>query len=258
VQKAVEFTYNGKTLRGMLHLPEGVSEKVPMVVMFHGFTGNKVESHFIFVKMSRALEKVGIGSVRFDFYGSGESDGDFSEMTFSGELEDARQILDFVKRQPTTDVERIGLLGLSMGGAIAGIIARERKEDVKALVLWAPAFNMPELIMGEGARQYGAIMESLGYVDIGGLKLDRAFVEDIAKFNIFELSRGYEGKVLIVHGTNDEAIEYRISDRILQEVYGDNAFRVTIEGADHTFKNLEWERKAIEESVKFFERELKG
>jgi hypothetical protein len=83
-------------------------------------------------------------------------------------------------------------------------------------------------------------------------------VEDIAKFNIFELSRGYEGKVLIVHGTNDEAVEYRISDRILQEVYGDNAFRVTIEGADHTFKNLEWERKAIEESVKFFERELKG
>ncbi|MGB9779720.1 alpha/beta hydrolase [Caldanaerobacter sp.] len=258
MQKAVEFTYDGKTLRGMLHLPDEAREKVPMVVMFHGFTGNKVESHFIFVKMSRALEKAGIGSVRFDFYGSGESDGDFSEMTFSGELEDARQILDFVKRQPTTDVERIGLLGLSMGGAIAGIIAKEKKEDIKALVLWAPAFNMPELIMAEGARQYGAIMESLGYVDIGGLKLSRDFVEDIALYDIFKMSKGYDKKVLIVHGTKDEAVEFSVSDKILKEVYGDLAFRVAIEGADHTFKNLEWERKAIEESVKFFEEQLKG
>ncbi|MGB9808945.1 MAG: alpha/beta hydrolase, partial [Caldanaerobacter sp.] len=41
MQKAVEFTYDGKTLRGMLHLPDEAREKVPMVVMFHGFTGNK-------------------------------------------------------------------------------------------------------------------------------------------------------------------------------------------------------------------------
>ncbi|MBE3592941.1 MAG: alpha/beta hydrolase [Thermoanaerobacter sp.] len=256
MQKAVEFTYNGKTLRGMMHLPDDVKGKVPMVIMFHGFTGNKVESHFIFVKMSRALEKVGIGSVRFDFYGSGESDGDFGEMTFSSELEDARQILKFVKEQPTTDPERKGLLGLSMGGAIAGIVAREYKDEIKALVLWAPAFNMPEIIMNESVKQYGAIMEQFGFVDIGGHKLSKDFVEDISKLDIFELSKGYDKKVLIVHGTNDEAVLYKVSDRILKEVYGDNATRVAIENADHTFKSLEWEKKAIEESVEFFKKEL--
>jgi len=114
MQKHVEFTYNGKTLRGMMHLPDGIHGKVPMVAIFHGFTGNKMEPHFIFVKLSRQLEKVGIGSVRFDFYGSGESDGDFSEMTFSGELEDARQIIKFIKNEPMADVENIGILGLSM------------------------------------------------------------------------------------------------------------------------------------------------
>lgn len=256
MQKAVEITYNGKTLRGMMHLPGNVEGKVPMVIMFHGFTGNKVESHFIFVKMSRALEKAGIGNVRFDFYGSGESDGDFSEMTFSSELEDARQILKFVKEQTTTDLGKIGLLGLSMGGAIAGITAREYKDDVKAVVLWAPAFNMPELIMNERVKQYGVIMEQLGFVDIGGHKLSKNFVEDISKLNIFELSKGYDKKVLIVHGTNDEAVEYKVSDRILNEVYGNNASRVTIENADHTFNSLEWEKKAINESVEFFKKEL--
>lgn len=257
MQKAVELTYSGKTLRGMMHIPDNSNGKVPMVAIFHGFTGNKMEPHFIFVKLSRALEKAGIGSVRFDFYGSGESDGDFSNMTFSGELEDARQILNFIKHQPITDLNNIGVLGLSMGGAIAGVLASEHKDDVKALVLWAPAFNMPEkIISNESQNQYGSIMEQYGIVDLGGNALSRDFVEDILKLNIFEMSKGYDKNVLIVHGTNDMSVQYEVSDRIINNVYGDNARRVAIENADHTFNNLEWEKKAIDESAKFFKQEL--
>lgn len=256
MQKAVEITYSGRTLRGMMHIPDNSNGKVPMVAIFHGFTGNKMEPHFIFVKLSRALEKAGIGSVRFDFYGSGESDGDFSEMTFSGELEDARQILNFIKQQPTTDLNRIGVLGLSMGGAIAGVLANEYKDDVKALVLWAPAFNIPEAMTNRENNRFGDTMEKYGFVDIGGLALSKNFVEDIIRLNIFELSKGYKNNVLIVHGTNDTVVEYKVSDRILNEVYGSNARRVTIENADHTFNNLEWEKTAINESVEFFKKEL--
>jgi hypothetical protein len=61
-----------------------------------------------------------------------------------------------------------------------------------------------------------------------------------------------------VYGTKDEAIEFSVSDKILKEVYKDLALRVAIEGADHTFKNLEWEKKAIEESVEFFKKQLQA
>jgi alpha/beta superfamily hydrolase len=94
MQKAVEIQSRNLTLRGMLHIPEGVSGKVPIVCIFHGFTGNKMEPHFIFVKLSRMLEARGIASIRFDFGGSGESDGDFIDMTISHELEEA---IDFFK-----------------------------------------------------------------------------------------------------------------------------------------------------------------
>ncbi|MGB9679381.1 MAG: alpha/beta hydrolase [Minisyncoccia bacterium] len=256
MQEAIELSYNGKKLRGMMHIPDSINKNIPIVIMFHGFTGNKVESHFIFVKLSRFLEKAGISSVRFDFYGSGESDGDFSEMTFSSELEDARQILKFVKDHFKNDTQKIGLLGLSMGGAIAGIIASEYKEDISALVLWAPAFNMPDIIGNQGMSQYGTIMEKYGFVDIGGHKLSKAFVDDILKYNIYSLSKGFGKKVLLVHGTNDTSVEYKISDKILKEVYVGNAKRITIEDADHTFTNLQWEKKAIDESVDFFKKEL--
>jgi len=96
MQKAVEIIdQRGLTLRGMLHVPDGAVGKVPVVAIYHGFTGNKMEPHFIFVKLSRALEKKGIASVRFDFAGSGESDGDFIDMTISGEISDAKCILDY-------------------------------------------------------------------------------------------------------------------------------------------------------------------
>jgi len=261
MQKHVEFTYNGKTLRGMMHLPDGIQGKVPMVAIFHGFTGNKMEPHFIFVKLSRQLEKVGIGSIRFDFYGSGESDGDFSEMTFSGELEDARQIIKFIKNEPMADVENIGILGLSMGGAVAGVIASELKEEIKFLVLWAPAFNMPELILEQSKsadEKMLGMLEREGIIDIGGLALSKEFIDDLIKLNIFELSKGYDKPVLIVHGTEDAAVKYEVSDKILEEVYKGNAKRITIEGADHTFNKLEWEKKAIEESINFFKENLKG
>jgi len=78
-----------------------------------------MESHWIFVKCARALARAGIASLRFDFYGSGESDGEFREVTLQGEIADARAAMDFFRRQKGIDPKRLGLLGLSLGGAIA-------------------------------------------------------------------------------------------------------------------------------------------
>lgn len=257
MQKAVELTYGSKTLRGMMHVPDGANGKVPMVVIFHGFTGNKVESHFVFVKLSRELEKAGIGSIRFDFYGSGESDGDFIDMTFSGEVEDARHILEFAKNNPQTDVNNIGVLGLSMGGAIAAIIAKEYKDIVKSLVLWAPAFNMRDIVELQLQSEAGNLLNQHGFVDIGGLALGQGFVSDMINMDIFQSAKGYDKDVLIVHGTKDEAVPYTVSEEILKTVYKENGRRISIDGSDHTFNRLDWQRKAIDESVAFLKEKLK-
>ncbi|AFK86394.1 MULTISPECIES: alpha/beta hydrolase [Thermoanaerobacterium] len=257
MQKSVELTYGAKTLRGMMHIPDSTSGKVPMVAIFHGFTGNKVESHFIFVKLSRELEKAGIGSVRFDFYGSGESDGDFMDMTFSGEVEDARHILEFVKNHPATDVDNIGILGLSMGGAIAAIIAKEYKDIVKSLVLWAPAFNMRDIVELQQQSEAGNLLSQHGFVDIGGLALGQNFVFDMIKTDIFQSAKGYDKDVLIIHGTKDEAVPYTVSEEILRTVYKEKGKRISIDGSDHTFNRLDWQKRAIDESVSFLKEKLR-
>jgi hypothetical protein len=237
----------------MLHIPDGLPGKLPVALIFHGFTGNKMEPHFIFVKLSRSLEKVGIASLRFDFLGSGESDGEFKDMTLSGELSDAEAILNYAKTLEFVDLNRIFVVGLSMGGAVASMLAGLHPEDIAALCLWAPAGNMGQLIQEriEQIEAAGVDISSMEYFDLGGNLVGKAFVKDVQSLDIFKIASSYDKQVLILHGDKDEAVPLKTSYRYL-EAYGGRAKLHVIEGADHTFNKYEWEKEVIEETVEFF------
>ena len=79
------------TLRGLLTIPTG--EIKNLVVMFHGYTGHKNENGYLFKQISLEIVKYGYASLRFDFMGSGDSDGEFKDMTFLTEIEDAKELL---------------------------------------------------------------------------------------------------------------------------------------------------------------------
>lgn len=255
MQKAVEIQSKELTLRGMLHIPDKVTGKVPMVCIFHGFTGNKMEPHFIFVKLSRMLESKGIASLRFDFSGSGESDGNFVDMTISKELEDAKAILDYAKSLDFVDTRKIGIVGLSMGGAVASMLAGDRKEDIQSLCLWAPAGNMAELIMR--GRSEGDIekMRKTGFWDVGGLLVGTEFLNDVLSLDIFGKAADYDKNVLLLHGDQDQSVPFSTSEKYL-EIYGTQAVLHTIKGGDHTFNSKNWEDEVLDYTIGFLEGEL--
>lgn len=134
-ETAVEFENQGSKLQGILHVPADARPH-PTVVFLHGYTGNKIEDHCLFVKAARDLCANGISCLRFDFRGSGDSEGAFAEITADGEISDATQAIDFARSLKSTDSARIGLVGLGLGGAIAAGVAS--KAAVKSLALWAP------------------------------------------------------------------------------------------------------------------------
>ena len=78
----------GCTLRGIVTLPE-TNEPVPFVLNLHGFAGSASGYKYLHTHMARMLADHGVGCARFDFYGCGESDGEFSDMTFDGLHSDA-------------------------------------------------------------------------------------------------------------------------------------------------------------------------
>lgn len=252
MQKSVEIKSGNLTLRGSLHIPDKISDKIPLIILLHGFGGNKTGPHFMFVKLSRLLESKGIASLRFDFAGTGESDGEFLNMTLSGEVQDSTNILDYAKSLEFVDSKRIGVIGFSMGGAVASVLAGLRGEDVKSLCLWAPAGNMKDIVIndfiGAGLEEF----EKKGYYDYEGLPISRELIKDLNSIDVYAKASGYHGRILLIHGDSDEIVSLSASEKYL-EYYGEKASLVVVGEADHMFSRKEWEGDVISNSLDFFE-----
>lgn len=235
---------------GVFHQPQGVGP-FPAVAIYHGFTGTKVEPHRIFVKMARALCQMGIAVVRFDFRGSGDSEGDFADMTVSREIVDAKRILDFLQEQASVDPNRLGVLGLSMGGAVAASVAGQDTR-VKSLALWAAVADFSlfraQIDMVEQARKQG-------YVDLGGNVLNWAFYEDALTQDPLKWAASYKGPALVVHGDGDPTVPVDHADLYYGAIPGEKE-KLIIPKADHTFNSHDWETAVIEKTATWFQKTL--
>ncbi len=81
-------------LSAILQTPDNLKE-FPLVIICHGFTGSKMEP--LHVNLANELEARGIASIRFDFNGHGESEGNFQDMTVLNEIEDAKKVYAYAR-----------------------------------------------------------------------------------------------------------------------------------------------------------------
>jgi uncharacterized protein len=254
MERLIEFANRaGHRLRGMIHRPEETGRTpAPGVVLFHGFTGDRLESHWLFVKCSRTLARAGLASLRFDFFGSGESEGEFREATLETEVADAEDAVDFFRRQEGIDSGRIGLLGLSLGGAIAALTAD--RVGARALVLWSAVAHWPRLeavaqtltqpFGDDGAREYS------------GQEISPRFLEAAGRLDPLSGVAGFRGPTLVIHPGRDEHLPldhprdyFRASAAAAKDL-------VIIPEADHTFSSIAWEREVISRTAEWFRSSL--
>jgi len=247
-EELLRFTNEGLTLYGMLHRTEGAGPQ-PAVMLLHGFTGQRVESHRIFVKTARRLVENGIAALRFDFRGSGESEGEFADITILGWVSDALAGLDWLARRPGIDPDRLGVLGLSIGGCAAAIVAGRRPERVKALTLWSAAADIATLFP-ERLRLWQPLPVENGY-DIGGNVVGNGFLAELPQVHPQKEVARYPGPALIVHGMRDEVVPFTHADAFVAAL-ASRARKHLIADADHTFTRVSWEREVITVSMDFF------
>ncbi len=242
-------------LSAVIQKPENVSaKKIPLVIVMHGFTSNKNDP--IAVTLSNELEKRGIASIRFDFNGHGESDGDFVNMTVLNEIEDAKAVYDYASKLDW--VSSVSLAGHSQGGVVASMTAGELgAKKVKALALFAPAAVLREdAIRG---NIMGTTYDSLNppeYVEIfGELHLGHEYIKTAQTLKIFETAQNYSGPVCLLHGTGDVVVPYSYSERY-QSIYKNKKTELhLIDSDDHGFThNLQ---SVAEIAADFFKKNAK-
>ncbi|MGB5811874.1 MAG: bifunctional alpha/beta hydrolase/OsmC family protein [Polyangiales bacterium] len=219
----------GQRLVGRIHWP--AIEPVAFAVFAHCFTcskESKAASH-----VSSALAAQGIATLRFDFTGLGESEGDFGGTTFSHNVADVVSAADALRdryRAPAL------LVGHSLGGAAVLAAASQIAEVIGVATIGAPAD--PEHV----ARLFGASVAEIeqsgeANVDLGGrpITIRKAFLDDVRTHCSGEKIRALERALVIFHSPQDQIVDVDNARMIYEAARHPKSF-VSLDGADHLLR----------------------
>ena len=215
--------------RGRLCMPDKGADKYPTVIMCHGFNGSFSGN----VKYAERLARAGYLCVLFDFTGGSmksESGGNMLDMTVSGETEELKRVIGYVKGLAHVNGDRLYLMGKSQGGLVAALASVDLKEDIRSLVLLYPAFTIP-LMARMTEREYKGFPER--YEILGGV-VGRPYFYDALEIDI-EKCFTYDRKVLILHGDRDDIVPLSSSKKACGRY--PNAELKIFHGARHGFKD---------------------
>ena len=229
------------TLRGLLHRPDG-SDPAPAIVLLHGFTGQHIESDRLYVQAARALAAAGFAALRFDFYGSDHSDGDFEEFTLDSEVADAGAALDWLSAQRGIDPARIGVLGLSLGGAVAALLAGQEPR-VKTTVLWNAVASTRDMLKDVFAGPRG------------GLIVGEALLESLRAADPTAAIQRATGPVLIIQATGDPTVLPPSAEAYAAALSSNGTLR-WFEGGSHTFQHPDWRPTVFGWTIDWFREKL--
>ncbi|MCR5711346.1 MAG: alpha/beta fold hydrolase [Prevotella sp.] len=204
-------------LKAIIQKPElKQGERCPMVIFCHGFSGTKDGPMFELI--ADTLQAHGIASIRFDFNGHGESEGEFKDMTVPNEIEDVKKVVEYVR--DLRYVSELAIVGHSQGGVVASMTAGQLSEELgepafKAVALMAPAAVLrDDAIRGNTMGKQYDPFDPGEYVELwGGLKLGGQYIRTAFNLPIYETAAKYQGPALIIHGNADRVVPYTYGER---------------------------------------------
>ena len=136
------------SLAGTLTLPNRKG-KHPVVILISGSGAQDRDESFMghkpFLVLSDYLTKQGIGVLRFDDRGHGESTGDFGSATTADFSKDVLSAIEYLKTRNDIDSKSIGLIGHSEGGIIAPLAANQTKNVAFIVLLASTGISGTEL-----------------------------------------------------------------------------------------------------------------
>lgn len=225
--QAFDFTgADGQKLSGRLDLPEQRTQAFALLAHCFTCTKNSVAA----VRIARALSLAGIGVLRFDFTGLGQSEGDFADTTFSANVQD---LVAAAHAMQARGIPPALLIGHSLGGA-AVLAAASQLPLVRAVATIAAPFDVAHVkrLLGDGLQALETQGEA--QVRLGGrpFTLRRSFVDDLQghdqKQRIAQLRRA----LLVMHAPGDAIVGIENATSIFLAARHPKSF-VSLDNADH-------------------------
>lgn len=237
----------GDKLCGILTTPSG-NKNAPIIILAHGFSTHKNSGTYTY--FAQELSKYNIATLRFDFYGHGESEGRFENITVSEAVDDILQAINYLKDEGYT---KIGLMGSSFGG-IASIMAASQTNDLYMLALKSPVSNYLEKEKATKSTEELENWKNQGFRiyesgDGRQSRLNYTFFEDFKNNDGYQAAPKIKIPALVVHGDQDEIVPYDQSVKTAKLI--PNCKLHTVVGANHRYTNPNHESEMRDKIVEF-------
>jgi len=222
----------GQRLAGMLELPEG--EPRAYALFAHCFTCSKDIAAAS--RISRALAAKGLATLRFDFTGLGNSDGDFANTNFTSNVHDLIAAADYLRAERRAPEL---LVGHSLGGAAVLAAAGDVPEAKAVVAIAAP--SDPDHVR----RHFGVKLDEIrdrgsAEVTLGGraFRIERQFLEDIGSQDMASRIADMKKALLVCHGPLDNVVSIDEAARIFAMAKHPKSF-LSLDAADHLLSRRE-------------------
>jgi putative redox protein len=218
---------DGETLSGRLDLPLGAGPDA-YAIFAHCFTCSKHTKAVAAV--SHALTRKGIAVLRFDFTGLGDSEGDFSETTFSSNVEDLITAAGYLKAHFAAP--KI-LIGHSFGGT-ACLKAAGHLPSVKAVATIGSPFDPAHVqhLLGDAREEIRKNGEASLTLAGRPFRIKRQFLEDLDRADMAEVLPKLKRALLILHSPVDEVVDIDNAAQIYKAARHPKSF-ISLDTADH-------------------------
>ncbi len=169
------------------------------VLLIPPFAEEMNKSRKMFTELAKRMSLQGVDVLLFDFYGTGDSEGDFSQATIALWRENVSTCYQWLKQQG--DVENIDIVALRAGSLLAiDFVSSSSQLNINKLILWQPVFNGKQFIgqffrlrLAASMMENGDKKESLqslkqqlndeGFIEIAGYRLSQTLVEEFEGLN---------------------------------------------------------------------------
>lgn len=206
-------------------------KKMPTIVFVHGLKSSMESSKALYLQ--EFAEQNQLNYIRFDNFGSGNSDGDFSDQTISSWLEATEEVIKNLC--PNGAI----LVGSSKGGWIALLAALRNHIAVKGVVTVAAAPDFTEDIWKSFTQDQKENAKKGEIVDFGSspeysYPLKYKLFEDAKHYLLLNQSMiPISCKVRLIHGCQDKEVTHKKSIGILDRILSNDARCILVKSANH-------------------------
>lgn len=237
---------------GILHTPKS-KRRVPLVILVHGWSGNLLGVwNAFFVKAARVFAKNGFAVLRFDFRGSGSSEGEFENQTISSMILDLKNVIDQIAKHEAINSNKIALIGHSQGGYIS-ILHTAKDKRVKAVVLWMG--RTADLKDFWSKTTFEDIRRKEYAIWYEYKVLNKTYVADSAKYNSESALRKIRIPIGMIYGELDTIVPPSEGLRVKKLAKGIKELKI-FKDLDHEFVGEKVQKKVIDTTLGFLKKWL--